>query len=83
MKSEVLQALRNFQSPNADLIHDENLPLIIRNTMMDTEIALKEDGELGPYLNWVDSLDNVCKECYVTHGITKSQWDDIMSRYSI
>lgn len=62
---------------------DFPLPAIIKNTIEDLEASLREDGEYGPYLNWVDTLDNVCKECYVTHAITRSQWEEIMSRYEI
>ncbi len=62
---------------------DFPLPLIVKNTIEDTELALLEDGQLGPYLNWVDTLDNVCKECYVTHQISRSQWKEIMSRFPI
>ena len=68
---------------NYDEIVGFSLPAIIRNTMEDTDTALWEYGELGPYLNWVETLDNVCKECYVTHVITRAQWDKIMSRYDI
>lgn len=68
---------------NLDVVIDFPIPAIIRNTMEDTEAALREDGELGPYLNWVNTLDNVCKECYVTHAISRSQWERIMSRYPI
>ena len=57
------------------------VPVIVRNTIEDTETALAEDGEFGPFLNWVDTLDNVCKECYVTGAITKNQWNLIMKRY--
>ena len=57
--------------------------IVIDFPLEDTEKAYEEDGEYGPFLNWVDTLDNVCKECYVTHGITKAQWKKIMSRYGL
>lgn len=60
---------------------DFPVPPIIKNTMEDVEQAYNESGEYGPFINWVDTLDNVCKECYVTGAITKKQWDTIMSRY--
>lgn len=72
--SEFKQIQKNFDFP---------IPEIIKNTIEDTEASLQEYGELGPYLNWVDTLDNVCKECYVTHMISKSQWDEIMSRFPL
>ncbi len=62
---------------------DFPLPAIIKNTMEDTEEALREYGEYGPYIDWVDTLDNVCKECYVSHIISRSQWKKIMSRYPV
>ena len=64
-----------------DIDIDFPIPLLVKNTMEDTENALKEDGELGPFLNWVETLDNVCKEAYVTGLLTKKQWEYIMSRY--
>jgi len=66
-----------------DVVIDFPLPELIRNTMMDTEKAFEEDGEYGPYMNWVDSLDNVCKGFYAGGVITKKQWDLIMSRYQL
>ena len=68
---------------NYDKMVGFHLPTIIRNTMEDTDASLQEYGELGPYLNWVETLDYVCKECYVTHAITHEQWDKIMSFYPL
>ena len=63
------------------------LHAIIKDTIEDTVASLQEYSKLGPYLNWVDALDNVCKnvcrECYVTHLIYRSQWEEIMSRFPI
>ena len=63
------------------VVIDFPVPKIITNTMQDTEDAYEEDGEYGPFVNWVQTLDNVCKECCVTGAITRKQWDTIMSRY--
>lgn len=61
---------------------DFPVPRIVLNTMEDAEAALEREGsELGSYMNWLDTLDNVCKECYVTGAITKEQWHTIMERY--
>ena len=68
---------------NDDITIDFPLPAIIRNTMEDTDAALRDYGELGPYIDWVDTLNNVCKECYVSRIITRAQWKTIMSKYSI
>lgn len=68
---------------NKEIIIDFPLPRVIKNTMEDTENAYAEGGEYGAYMNWVDTLDNVCK-IYVTEGVlSQKQWDIIMSRYQL
>lgn len=65
------------------VVIDFHVPVEVTNTMQDVEDAYKKDGELGPFLNWVDTLDVLCKNCYAAGAITKKQWDKIMSRYPL
>ena len=66
---------------NRSVSVDFDVPKIVRNTMASVEESFEADGEYGPFMDWVSSLDNVCKECYVNGAITKRQWETIMSRY--
>lgn len=55
----------------------------ITYAMNETEKAFEDGGEYGTFMDWVDVLDNVCKEAYVSGQISKKQWDTILDRYPI
>lgn len=44
------------------------IPETLRNAIEEAEKAYAEDGELGSYMNWAKTIDNICK-LYYSEGI--------------
>ena len=57
------------------------IPETLRNAIEEAEKAYAEDGELGPYMNWAKTIDNICKLYYSEGIFTKEQWDTVVRKY--
>ena len=63
------------------IIIDFEIPKTLQYAIEDAEKAYAEEGELGSYMNWAKTIDNLCKLYYTEGVFTKKQWDTIVSKY--
>lgn len=68
---------------NNNIEIDFPIPRSIKYIIEDLVASYEQDGEDGEYMDLVDTLDNACKEYYVTNGMTKKQWELLMEKYGI
>lgn len=57
------------------------VPKLLQNAMEEAEKSYAEYGELGPYMNWAETIDNICKTYYTEGYYTKKQWDTVVKKY--
>ncbi len=57
------------------------IPELLRNAIEEAEKAYAESGELGSYMNWAKTIDNICKLYYSEGIFTKQQWDMVTRKY--
>ncbi len=58
-----------------------DIPKTLQFAIEEAEKIYAKEGELGSYMNWAKTIDNLCKLYYTEGVFTKRQWDLIVRKY--
>ncbi|MBQ9590761.1 MAG: hypothetical protein IJR29_11350 [Butyrivibrio sp.] len=65
---------------NDDIVIDFDVPMVLKNLMLDAEKADLEEDE-GTYLNYADTIDVWAKNYYQDGELSNLQWELLCRRY--